>query len=164
MKRAMNPGHEAFGFDVESNPTTEGFSRAKDKYAGNQWGGVQNPNKTFNEGRGPTKGNQDHAAMRVGPPATKDAFRRAPHTSEAAGREYPKNIDSMNYGKQERNPSGTRAWEPKRGQNYNGNADMINIEPKGTQGMGKSESTNPIAIAKRGGNPDGFNYGPKKQY
>ena len=141
--------------------TGSGVNRAKDRFAGNQWGGVQNPNKMINEGRGPTKGNQDRAPMKVGPSATKDEFRRAPHTSEASGREYPKNIDSMNYGKQERNPSGTRAWEPKRGQNYNGNIDRINIDPKGSQGMGSSE---------KGGSPKtkagetSFNYGPKSQY
>ena len=162
MTTRKNSGREAIGFDVESNPTDAGYSRAKDKYAGNHFGGVQNPNKTFNEGVGPRKGNQDHAAMRVGPPATKDAFRRAPHTSEASGREYPKNIDSMNYGKQERNlQSGTRAWEPKRGQNYNGNIDRINIDPKGSQGFGSSEKG---GAPKTKAGETSFNYGPKSQY
>jgi hypothetical protein len=143
--------------------TGNGVNRAKDRFAGNQWGGVQNTNKTYNEGRGPTKGNQDYRGV-SGPSATKDAYRPAPRTSEASGREYPKNIDSMHYGKQERNLGGTRSWEPSKTQNYKGNIDKINIEPKGTQGMGKTESKNPVAIAKRAGDPDSFNYGPKKQY
>mgnify|MGYP003337450881 CR=1 FL=1 len=126
MTTRKNSGREAFGFDVESNPTDAGYSRAKDKYAGNHFGGVQNPNKDFNEGVGPRKGNLDFKPRAGGPSATKDAFRRAPHTSEASGREYPKDIDRMNYGKQERTPGGTRAWDPKFGQNYTGNPDRIN--------------------------------------
>jgi hypothetical protein len=142
--------------------TGDGVNRDGNKYAGNHWGGVQNPNKTINEGRGPTRGNQDHAAMRVGPPATKDAFRRAPHTSEASGREYPKNIDSISYGKQERNPSGTRPWTPEKGQNYKGNPDMIRIGQTGGPGYGEvSRSSNPERSSSKA---DSFNYGPKKQY
>ena len=156
MTTRKNSGREAFGFDVESNPTDAGYSRAKDKFAGNHFSGVQNPNKTFNEGVGPRKGNQDYRGV-GGPSATKDKFRAPPATSEASGREYPKNIDSMNYGKQFREYSTTTVKKPH-------NVDRINIEPKGSQGFGESESKNPIAMAKRGGNPDGFNYGPKKQY
>ena len=157
MTTRKNNGREAFGFDVETNSTDAGYSRSKEKYAGNQWSGVQNPNKDFNEGTGPRRGNQDYRGV-GGPSATKDKFREPLHTSEASGREYPKNPDAIRFGKQERNPSGTRAVDfPK-------NIDRINIEAKGTQGMGRSQSTNPIAIAKRGGNPDGINYGPKSQY
>jgi hypothetical protein len=139
----------------------DGVNRAGNKYAGNHWGGVQNANKTINEGVGPRKGNQDYRGV-TGPSATKDAYRPAPRTSEASGREYPKNIDSMNYGKQERNPGGTRAWTPEKGQNYKGNPDMIRIGQTGGPGYG---------AATRGGNPeegsaksDSFNYGPKSQY
>lgn len=160
-RNAQNEQREAFGFDIESNPTTQGYSRAKDKYAGNQHAGVQNANALVNKGRGPTKGNQDHAAMKVGAPATKDAFRRAPHTSEASGREYPKNIDSISYGKQERNPSGTRAWDPKAGQNYSGNPDMIRIGQSGGPNYGRTDKgSRPTTSA---GQSD-FNFGPKGQY
>jgi hypothetical protein len=141
----------------------DGVNRGANKYAGNHWAGVQNPNKTFNEGVGPRKGNQDHPAMRVGPPATKDAYRATP-TTRAVPDTHVKNIDSVNRGAQVRTPGGTRAWDPKMGQNYTGNIDKINIQPKGTNGMGESESTNPIAISKKPGNPDGINYGPKRQY
>ena len=37
-----------------------------------------------------------------------------------------KNPDYINGGHQVRTPGGTRAWEPKAGQNYNGNPDRIN--------------------------------------
>ena len=126
MKRAMNPGHEAFGFDVESNPTTAGFSRAKDKFAGNQWSGVQNPNKTFNEGRGPTKGNQDYNGMQ-------GAHREAPTSplpAFAPGKEMTKGSSNP----QVRTPGGTRAWDPKCEQNYRGNADKINVGRGPTKG------------------------------
>ena len=139
--------------------TGNGVNRAKDRFAGNHWGGVQNPNKTYNEGVGPRKGNQDYRGV-TGPSATKDAYRPAPRTSEASGREYPKNIDSMNYGKQERTPGGTRSWEPSAGQNYRGNPDRINVSGY-SMGDGKME---------KGGKPQtksgetSFNYGPKSQY
>jgi hypothetical protein len=140
--------------------TGNGVNRAKDRFAGNQWGGVQNANKTYNEGRGPTKGNQDYRGV-TGPSATKDAYRPAPRTSEASGREYPRNIDSMNYGKQERTPGGTRAWDPKAGQNYNGNPDMIRIGQSGGPNYGKAEKGSKPATKAGDTN---FNYGPKSQY
>ena len=111
MKRAMNPGHEAFGFDVESNPTTAGFSRAKDKFAGNQWSGVQNPNKTFNEGRGPTKGNDGTCHDPI------SGSKSAKGAPTAALKGKPSNPDSFNAGPQVRNPGGTRSFDPKAGQN-----------------------------------------------
>mgnify|MGYP000491083123 CR=1 FL=1 len=40
----------------------DGVNRGANRLAGNQHSGVQNPNKTFNEGRGPTKGNTDNTA------------------------------------------------------------------------------------------------------
>lgn len=139
----------------------DGVNRKANRLAGNQWSGHSNDGRLVNKGRGPTKGNQDHAAMRVGPPATKDAYRAAPTSS----------LPAINPGKdmftgraQVRTPGGTRAWEPSAGQNYRGNIDQINIQPKGSNGMGKSQSTNPIAASKKPGNPDGINYGPKKQY
>jgi hypothetical protein len=141
--------------------TGDGVNRDGSKYAGNHWGGVQNPNKTINEGVGPRKGNQDYRGIK-GPSATKDAYRPAPRTSEASGREYPKNIDSINYGKQERNPGGTRPRTPEKGQNYKGNIDMIRIGQTGGPGYGEvSRSSNP---ERSSSTQDNFNYGPKKQY
>lgn len=145
---------------------SEGFSRKENKYAKNQWSGHSNDGRLVNMGRGPTRGNQDHEAKKVGPPVTKDACHYAPERVGVSGTERPtiRNKDAMNFGKQERNPGGTRAWDPKSGQNYNGNPDRINIQAKGSNGMGQSSARNPVAIAKRAGDPDTINYGPKKQY
>jgi hypothetical protein len=64
---------------------------------------------------------------------------------------------------QVRNPSGTRAWDPKAGQNYNGNPDRINVSGY-SMGDGKmSKGTNPVKKEKSIG--DGpMNFGPKSQY
>jgi len=136
----------------------KGYSR-ETKYAGNHFGGVSDGSKEINKGRGPTVGNQDGPATRVGPPATKDAFRAAPDRVKVNGREVPKikDLDYINGGSQYRGLGGTKVDMPR-------NIDRINIEPKGTQGFGQSESKNPIAMSKKPGNPDGINYGPKKQY
>jgi hypothetical protein len=132
--------------------TGNGVNRAPNRFAGNHWGGV-NKEKLVNEGRGPTKGNQCYHGV-GGPSVTKDERRYPPATSEASGREYPKNPDSLNYGKQFREYSTKTVTKPSR-------IDNINIEAKGTQGMGKTErGSRPVAAGKT----DGINYGPKKQY
>jgi len=123
--------------------------------------GTMNEGKLVNKGRGPTRGNQDNPAAKVGPPATKDAFRRAPDRVGVSGNERPTvNIDSQNYGKQERNPGGTRSWDPKKGQNYSGNPDMIRIGQSGGPaygGISKGKQVNKST-------PNTFNYGPDSQY
>jgi hypothetical protein len=139
--------------------TGNGVNRAPNRFAGNQHAKT-NSDALINKGRGPTKGNQDHRVT-GGPSATKDAYRAAPHTSEASGREYPKNIDSISYGKQERTPGGTRPWDPKAGQNYSGNPDMIRIGQSGGPNYGKMEKGSKPAT--KAGESD-FNYGPKSQY
>ena len=141
----------------------EGYSRLN-KYEGNHFNGKSDGSKNINKGRGPTVGNKDFESMRVGPSATKDSYREAPATVGVSGREVPKikNTDSINYGKQERNPGGTRSWDPKKGQNYSGNPDMIRIGQSGGPGYGTvGKSKNPQeGSAKK----DNFNYGPKSQY
>jgi hypothetical protein len=156
MKSARRASDSNLDFD---GMTGDGVNRAGSRFSGNHYSGVQNPNKLMNEGRGPTRGNYDEAAKRVGPPATKDEFRRAPEKVGVSGTERPKvkDIDSQNYGSQYRGSSRKEVEKPR-------NSDRINIQPKGTNGMGRGETTNPVAIAKRNGNPDGFNYGPSKQY
>lgn len=103
-----------------------GVNRGANKFAGNQHSGVQNPNKTFNEGRGPTKGNQDYDAgqgkHREAPTSPLPAF--APGKEMFAGSSNP----------QVRTPGGTRAWAPTTGQNYKGNADKINVGRGPTKG------------------------------
>ena len=144
----------------------EGYSRSSrtNSVQTNKFTGHLNDGRLVNKGRGPTRGNQDYESKRVGPSATKDAYREAPSKVGVSGTEVPKikNIDSIHVGKQERNPSGTRSWDPKRGQNYNGNIDSIRIGQTGGPGYGGvSSGKNP----ERGNaNRDTFNYGPKSQY
>lgn len=134
-----------------------GFSRGSDKYSHNQWGGKQNPNKMINEGRGPTKGNQDHKPMAVGPSATKDAFRPTPSCHDP---KIHQGKEMFTGTKQVRTPGGTRSWDPQKGQNYKGNPDKINVSGY-SMGDGKVvKGSRPVAA----GQTDGINYGPKKQY
>ena len=134
-----------------------GFSRGSDKFAHNQWGGKQNPNKMINEGRGPTHGNQDHKPMAVGKPATKDAYRPVPQC-HTPGVQQGKEMFTGRT--QVRTPGGTRSWDPQAGQNYKGNPDRINVSGY-SMGDGKmSKGSRPVAP----GSTEGINYGPKKQY
>ena len=160
--RTMN---EKFGKDIESN-TEEyaGYNRnAKtNRLQTNHHTGTMNEGKLINKGRGPTRGNQDMAAAKVGPPATKDAFKRAPDRVGVSGNERPtvKNIDSQNYGKQERNPGGTRAWMPSKDQNYKGNPDQIRIGQSGGPSYGLVSKGKQVNKST----PNTFNYGPDSQY
>ena len=93
------------------NPATgaaaPGFSRGTNKYAKNQWSGHSNDGREVNFGRGPTGGG---TAM----PATgKEMF-----TGKA----------------QVRTPGGTRAFDPKAGQNYKGDPNKINVGRGPTKG------------------------------
>jgi hypothetical protein len=139
----------------------DGVNRGANKFSGNKWSGVQNPNKLFNEGTGPRTGNQDYRAV-GGPSATKDAFRPTPNTKTVPGTNIG-NVDSINYGKQERNPSGTRAWDPKAGQNYTGNPDRINVSGYSMGDGTMSKGTNPVKKEKSIGSGP-MNFGPKSQY
>lgn len=153
MKKASDANLDFAGM------TGNGVNRAPNRFAGNQHAKT-NSDALINKGRGPTKGNQDFKAV-GGPSATKDAYRAAPRTSEASGREYPKNIDSINYGKQERTPGGTRSWEPNATQNYKGNPDMIRVGQSGGPNYGRTDKgSRPTTSA---GQSD-FNFGPKGQY
>ena len=100
--------------------------KGKNRLAGNQSGltGVTNA------GRGPTVGNKDHAAIKVGPSATFDAYRSAP-TDALPSSTKIKNPDYINGGAQVRTPGGTRKFDPSASQNYNGNPDRINAGNNG---------------------------------
>jgi hypothetical protein len=139
----------------------DGVNRGANKFSGNKYSGVQNPNKLFNEGTGPRVGNQDHRTS-GGPSATKDAYRPAPTASvpaDGCGKD-------MFYGSanpQMRNPSGTRAFAPSAGQNYNGNPDRINVSGYSMGDGTMSKGTNPVK--KQLGQGSGpMNFGPKSQY
>lgn len=135
-----------------------GFSRGSNKLAHNQFSGHSNDGRLVNKGRGPTKGNQDHKPMTVGKPATKDAYRPVPmcHTPEVQ-----QGKDMFTGRQQVRTPGGTRTWDPQKGQNYKGNPDRINMN---NYSMGDGKMTKGNRPVKTPTNPDGFNYGPKKQY
>ena len=94
------------------------------KFSGNQHSGVQNPNKTINVGRGPTKGNTGDLAGRS----------CKPDTAAVPASIKIKNPDYINGGHQVRTPGGTRSFEPSATQNYKGNSDKINVGRGPTKG------------------------------
>jgi len=100
------------------------------KFSGNMYSGKQDPNKTINKGRGPTKGN-DGTCHHAGFPAS------TCHPNTAAVPALPKQgsvRDSINRGAQVRTPGGTRSFEPSATQNYRGNSDKINVGRGPTKG------------------------------
>ena len=139
----------------------EGYSRnsRSNSVQTNKWSGHANDGRLVNKGRGPTKGNQDMKPMNVGPSATKDSYRAAPTSGLPASGQGK---DMFKGSPQVRTPGGTRAWDPKCEQNYNGNPDQIRIGQSGGPGYGStSKGKNPQeGSAKK----DNFNYGPKSQY
>ena len=140
------------GFDAATGTHNPGFDRGTNKYAHNHWSGHSNDGREVNFGRGPTKGNQDYNAMQgkhAEPPA-----RALPKVTPG------KDMFPGSANPQVRTPGGTRAWEPKAGQNYQGNPDRINVSGY-SMGDGKmSRGSRPVGP----GQTDGINYGPKKQY
>ena len=102
----------------------DGVNRGANRFAKNQWSGHSNDGRLVNMGRGPTVGNQDYDAM------------QGPHR-EAPTRPLPKvtpGKDMFTGREQVRTPGGTRAWEPKAGQNYKGDANKINVGRGPTKG------------------------------
>ena len=95
------------------------------KFKSNQYAGVQNPNKTTNVGRGPTKGNH----------GTQADSSCVPPTSAVPGLPAQGSVrDNINRGAQVRTPGGTRKFEPSATQNYSGNSDRINMGRGPTKG------------------------------
>ena len=139
-----------------------GTDRVNQKMMTNQWSGHMNDGRLVNFGRGPTKGNM--GCGKPGQPGatksvTMDTYRDTPNTKTVPSTKI--NADSINIGSQVRNPSGTRAWDPKAGQNYSGNPDKIRAGQTGGPAYGKTtKGSRPSTAA---GQVD-FNYGPGKQY
>lgn len=104
MKEASSQKATA-GFDAATGTSSPGFSRGTNKYAKNQHTGHSNDGREVNFGRGPTGGST-----------------KVPATSGGKG------------SAQVRTPGGTRAFDPKAGQNYKGNADSINVGRGPTKG------------------------------
>jgi hypothetical protein len=92
---------------------------------------------------------------------TKDTFRAAPTSSTPSVPKQGSVRDNINRGQQVRTPGGTRAWDPKATQNYNGNPDKIRMGQGGGPAYGQAERGSRPSTAA--GQSD-FNYGPKKQY
>lgn len=146
---------------LEFNGVGQGPSRGSNKYAHNQWSGHSNDGRLVNYGTQHRVGNDGacHEPKNVGASVTKDSYRRAPATAGSGAR--PRNPDAINVGSQVRNPGGTRAWEPKAGQNYSGNPDRIRAGQSGGNSYGSdSRGSRPVAPGSTGG----INYGPKSQY
>lgn len=97
-------------------------------WATNQYSGRQDPNKTFNSGRGPTTGND--GTIKEGP-------RRPPTAAVPNFKAAAKSLHDGTYnaGAQVRTPGGTRDWSPAAGQNYRGNPDRINEGRGPTKGL-----------------------------
>jgi hypothetical protein len=137
-----------------------GYSRNNSaKVLVNKHTGHMNDGRLVNKGRGPTKGNQDMKPMNVGPSATKDGYRAAP-TSTMPTVKPGKDMFMGSSNPQVRTPGGTRAWDPKCGQNYKGDADRINVSGY-SMGDGKMEKG---GMPKTKAGNSNFNYGPKSQY
>jgi hypothetical protein len=153
-KTQMDPNLDFDGMAKESP------GRIRDKLMTNQWSGHMNDGRDVNFGRGPTKGNQDYKNTQGGKSVTKDAFRPAPTDAMPSSTKI-KNPDYINGGAQVRNPGGTRAWDPKAGQNYSGNPDRIRIGQNGGPDYGRTDKsrTPPTDAGK-----NTFNYGPRSQY
>jgi len=136
--------------------------RVNQKMHTNTWSGHLNDGREVNFGRGPTRGNM--GSGKPGQPGatksvTMDSYRDTPTTKTVPSTKI--NADRINAGSQVRNPSGTRSWEPKVGQNYAGNPDKIRAGQSGGPAYGKvTKGSRPSTAA---GSVD-FNYGPGKQY
>jgi hypothetical protein len=138
-----------------------GPSKGSTKYKHNAWSGHSNDGREVNY-----PGQQRNGAMAsqprkgTGPSVTKDAYRQPPHSAVPSLPAQGSVRDSINRGSQIRNPGGTRAWDPKAGQNYSGNPDSIRVGQSGGNSYGEiSRGRTPVS---RGA--ENFNYGPKKQY
>ena len=127
-------------------------------YRGNHFAGIQDVNKEINKGRGPTIGNKSSAPMTAGPSATRDPHALTIATAEGVSgkmREYPKNVDRINYGSQQRGAGPTAVRKP-------ANIDRINPEKNPTNPTGRIHGDK--RSAQKPVDPDTINYGPKKQY
>ena len=106
------------GMDNKDHPSYKALPNG-----GNQHAGVQNPNATRNEGRGATKGNTGKTFNE----GKKRPVASAVPAFEAASKKL--HDGTFNAGKLERNPGGTRPWEPagEGKNNYQGDSNRINF-------------------------------------
>lgn len=95
------------GYNAATGTSNPGFDKFSTKYSGNQHTKT-NPDAMINKGRGPTGGS----------------------TKVPAGKE----ITMGCHQPQVRTPGGTRAFDPKAGQNYKGDPNKINVGRGPTKG------------------------------
>ena len=110
----------AVGMDNDDHPSYKALS----KYSGNPSRQPSGSPDHINKGRGPVKGN---TGSLVPGPAT-------PPTAAVPASIKIRNPDYINGGAQVRTPGGTRTWDPKASNNYNGNDDRINAGRGPTKG------------------------------
>jgi hypothetical protein len=116
-------GDENLASDGMANGSSQRAQASR--FAYNQHAGRQDPNRTFDMGRGPTTGNKGDLAGRS----------CTPPTSAVPGLPAQGSVrDNINRGAQVRNPGGTRPFEPSATQNYRGNPDSINMGRGPTKG------------------------------
>ena len=113
----------AAGMDNADHPS---YKQLK-KYSGNPSKQPSGSPDHIDKGRGPTRGNT--GALQAGP-ATPPVS-SVPDFKSAARRAF---AGSLNAGSQDRTPGGTRTWDPKASNNYNGNDDRINAGRGPTKG------------------------------
>jgi hypothetical protein len=117
-------------------------------YCYNQHAGTQDPNRTFNFGRPAANltGNTGRD-LNAGP-------KRPPHGTTAPDfRKFLGPQDSLNFGRQERTPGGTRPFEPQAEGNYAGDSDRINSGRGPTRGNEQGTSKARLGH-KSGSNPE----------
>jgi hypothetical protein len=111
----------AAGMDNKDHPSYKALS----KYSGNQHTGHSNDGRLVNKGRGPTVGNKG---------CDVEGPKKPPVSAVPALPKQGSVRDSINRGSQVRTPGGTRTWDPKAANNYNGNDDKINAGRGPTKG------------------------------
>jgi hypothetical protein len=118
-------------YNPATSTSSDGFSRNNSaKVLVNQHTGYMNDGRLVNKGRGPTKGNDGschHSGMSMtGHKPMAAAVPALPAQGSVR--------DNINRGPQVRNPGGTRAFDPKAGQNYKGDPNSINMGRGPTKG------------------------------
>jgi len=108
-------------YNPATSTSSEGFSRNNSaKVLVNQHTGYMNDGRLVNKGRGPTVGNK--------------GTKSTPGTSSMPNVNPGKEMFMGSSNPQVRTPGGTRAWDPKAGQNYKGNPNSINVGRGPTKG------------------------------
>jgi hypothetical protein len=108
-------------YNPATSTSSDGFSRNNSaKVLVNQHTGYMNDGRLVNKGRGPTVGNK--------------GTKSTPGTSSMPAHNPGKDMFMGSSNPQVRTPGGTRAWDPKCGQNYKGNPNSINVGRGPTKG------------------------------